>query len=77
MDVPLFASENPRPPIATRPFSVAAGILDGLVFSLNLVQKQPPEFRRAVLLISEAIAHGSTTRLNEALRDVSETNIAV
>jgi VWFA-related protein len=62
---------------AVRSGDSGAGILDGLVFSLNLVQKQPPEFRRAVLLISEAIDHGSTTRLNEALRDVSETNTAV
>jgi hypothetical protein len=54
-----------------------AGILDGLVFSLNLVQRRPPEFRRAVLLISEAVDHGSRTRLNEALHDVSETNTAI
>jgi len=54
-----------------------AGILDGLAFALNLVQKEPPEFRRAILLISEAVDHGSTIRLNEALHDVSETNTAI
>jgi VWFA-related protein len=54
-----------------------AAILDGLAFSLNLLQKQPPTFRRAVLLISEAVDHGSVTRIDEALRDVSETNTAI
>jgi VWFA-related protein len=62
---------------AVRAGDSGAGILDGLVFSLRLLQKQPPEFRRAVLLISEAVDHGSTTRLHEALRDVGETNTAI
>jgi VWFA-related protein len=62
---------------AVRAGDSGAGILDGLVFSLKLLQKQPPEFRRAVLLISEAVDHGSTTRVHEALRDLSETNTTI
>ncbi len=54
-----------------------AAILDSLAFSLRLLQKQPPTFRRAILLISEAVDHGSVTRIDEALRDVSETNTAI
>ena len=54
-----------------------AAILDGLAFSLRLLQRQPPTFRRAILLISEVVDHGSVTRIDEALRDVSETNTAI
>lgn len=54
-----------------------AAILDGLAVSINMVRKQPPEFRRAVLLISGTVDHGSQTKLSEALRVVSETNTVV
>ena len=47
------------------------------MYSLNLLRKQPPGYRRAVLLVSEAVDHGSTTRLEEALREVSETNTEI
>jgi VWFA-related protein len=54
-----------------------AAILDGLAFSLRLLQREPPTFRRAILLISEAVDHGSVTGIAEALRDVSESNTAI
>ncbi len=62
---------------ATHPGDGGAAILDGLAVSINMVRKQPPEFRRAVLLISGTVDHGSQTKLDEALRVVSETNTVV
>jgi VWFA-related protein len=60
-----------------RPGDGGAAILDGLAVSINMIQKQPPEFRRAVLLISGTVDHGSQTKLSEALRVVSETNTVI
>src|SRR5487761_1535088 len=60
-----------------RPGDGGTAILDGLALSINLVRKQPPEFRRAVLLISGTVDHGSRTKLDEALRIVSETNTVI
>jgi hypothetical protein len=54
-----------------------AAILDGLAFSVDLLRKQPPEYRRAILLISETIDHGSHTQLDDALRAISDTNTAI
>jgi VWFA-related protein len=52
-------------------------ILDGLGFSVELLRKQPPEYRRAILLLSETIDHGSQMKLDEALRAISDTNTAI
>lgn len=54
-----------------------AAILDGLAYSVDLLRKQPPSYRRAVLLISETIDQGSKIRLDEALHAVSDTNTAI
>jgi VWFA-related protein len=54
-----------------------AAILDSLGFSLDLLRKQPPEYRRAILLISESNDRGSKLRLDDALRDISDTNTAI
>jgi VWFA-related protein len=54
-----------------------AAILDGLGYSVDLLSKQPPEYRRAILLISETIDHGSRMQLEDALRAVSDTNTAI
>gem|GEM_PF-289456 len=54
-----------------------AAILDSLGFSLDLLRKQPPEYRRAILLISETNDHRSKVRLDEALRAISDTNTAI
>lgn len=62
---------------AIHPGDGGAAILDGLAVSINMVRKQPPEFRRAVLLISGTVDHGSQTKLDEALRVVSETNTVI
>jgi VWFA-related protein len=54
-----------------------AAILDALAFSVKVLSVQPPEYRRAILLLSETIDHGSTTTLPEALRAVSDTNTVI
>ena len=54
-----------------------AAILDALAFSVKILSVQPPEYRRAILLLSETIDHGSTTSLAEALRAVSDTNTVI
>lgn len=59
------------------PGNGGAAILDGLGFSVDLLRKQPPEYRRAILLISETIDHGSRVKLEEALREISDTNTAI
>jgi VWFA-related protein len=54
-----------------------ASILDGLAFALELLSKQPPEYRRAILLLSETVDRGSHTKLDEALHTISDTNTAI
>ena len=54
-----------------------AAILDSIGFSVNLLRKQPLEYRRAILLISESHDQGSHVKLEEALREISDTNTAI
>jgi VWFA-related protein len=54
-----------------------AAILDSLRFSVNLLRRQPASYRRAILLISETVDHGSQSTLDQTLRDVSDTNTAI
>ncbi len=49
-------------------------VLDGITFSVDLLRKQPPKYRRAILLLSETVDQGSHTTLVEALRAISDTN---
>jgi VWFA-related protein len=49
-------------------------ILDGVAFAVAQSRAQPTRFRRAILLLSETIDHGSKTTLSEALRLISDTN---
>jgi hypothetical protein len=42
-------------------------ILDGVAFAVAQLRAQPARFRRAILLLSETIDHGSKTTLSEAL----------
>jgi VWFA-related protein len=51
-----------------------AAILDAVAFAVAQLRTQPPRFRRAILLLSETIDHGSTTELGEALRLIGDTN---
>lgn len=54
-----------------------AAIYDGLKFAVDELQKQPPEYRRAILLISETVDHGSHVALEDAVRSVSDTNTVI
>jgi VWFA-related protein len=54
-----------------------AAILDGLKFSVDQLQKQPPEYRRAILLLSETVDHGSHIPLEDAVRAVTDTNTII
>ena len=54
-----------------------AAILDALAFSVDLLRKQPPQYRRAVLLISETLDRGSHLTLEDALRAISDTNTVI
>jgi VWFA-related protein len=54
-----------------------AAILDSLVFSIDLLRKQPPNYRRAILLISETVDSGSHLTLDEALRGLNNTNTTI
>ncbi len=54
-----------------------AAILDAVDYSVDLLRKQPPQYRRAILLISETVDHGSKVRLDDALRAVSDTNTSI
>lgn len=54
-----------------------AAILDALKFGINLLRKQPADYHRAVLLLSETIDSGSQTSLDDAVRAVFNTNTAI
>jgi len=54
-----------------------AGILDSLVFAVDLLRNAPRGYRRAILLLSETNDRGSIATLEEALRAVTETNTAI
>jgi VWFA-related protein len=49
-------------------------ILDGVVFAVEELRAQPARYRRAILLLSETIDHGSKATLPDALRLISDTN---
>ena len=54
-----------------------AAILDALAYSINMLRKMPPSYRRAIVLISETIDHGSHVSLDNALRAIDDTNTTV
>lgn len=54
-----------------------AAIFDSLAYSVNLLREQPPEYRRAILLLSETVDHGSQIKIGEALRAISDTNTII
>jgi VWFA-related protein len=54
-----------------------AAILDSLAFSIDLLRTQPPQYRRAILLISETLDAGSHLKLDAALRAISDSNTTI
>ncbi len=51
--------------------------MDAIVFAVEQFRAQPPNYRRAILLLSETIDQGSQTSLNDALHLISDTNTAI
>jgi VWFA-related protein len=54
-----------------------AVLLDGLKFAVDELLKQPPRYRRAILMLTETHDRGSQTSIEEAVRAVSDNNIAI
>jgi VWFA-related protein len=54
-----------------------AATLDSLGFSVDLLRRQPTQYRRAILLVAESHDRGSRVRLEDALREISDTNTAI
>ena len=54
-----------------------AAILDSLGFSIDLLRRQPPQYRRAILLISETNGDSSKLKMQDAVRAVSDTNTTI
>ena len=54
-----------------------AASLDALAMAVDMLRKQPPSFRRAILLISETVDRGSHVPMATALRDVSDSNSVI
>jgi VWFA-related protein len=72
--------ENCASPLAIHNLGLGdngAAILDTLGFSVDLLRNQPPEYRRAILLISETLDRGSHLKLEDALRAISDTNTVI
>jgi VWFA-related protein len=71
------ASEAIKAFVASKSGDGGAAILDSLAFSIDLLLHQPPEYRRAILLISETVDAGSHLKLDEALRSLNNTNTTI
>jgi VWFA-related protein len=54
-----------------------AAILDTLGYAVSILKDQPPKYRRAILLISETLDRGSHLKLEDSLREISDTNTAI
>jgi VWFA-related protein len=72
--------ENCASPLAIHNVALGdngAAILDSLGFAVELLRRQPAEYRRAILLISETLDRGSRMTLEDALREISDTNTVI
>lgn len=54
-----------------------AAILDSIAFGLDLLKKQLPQNRRAILLISQEHDSGSKAKMKDIIRELGETNTAI
>ncbi len=54
-----------------------SAILDALGFSVDLLRRQPVQYRRAILLLSETVDHGSRLAFDDAVRELSDSNTSI
>ncbi len=54
-----------------------AAILDSLEFAVNMLRAQPAGYRRAILLVSETADRGSETTVDQAVREITDTNTTI
>jgi VWFA-related protein len=60
-----------------QPGDMKAAVYDGLSYAVELLRKQPPSYRRAILLLSETLDNGSHTPLVDTLHAIADTNTAI
>lgn len=60
-----------------QPGDQKAAIYDALSFSVNMLRQQPTSYRRAILLFSETLDHGSHTSLVDTLHAIADTNTTI
>ena len=48
-----------------------------LGYAVDMLRKQPPSYRRAILLLSETVDQGSHIKIADALRVLSDTNTSI
>jgi VWFA-related protein len=60
-----------------KPGDPGAGILDALGYAVDLLRRQPPQYRRAILLLSQTQDSGSQLKLDDALRVIDDTNTSI
>jgi len=76
----LLTPFNPNTDVAAERLANLRGgdqggaVLDGVAFAVEQLRTQPARYRRAILLLSETIDHGSKTSLGDAVRLIGDTN---
>jgi VWFA-related protein len=60
-----------------KPGNDGDAIFDSLGYAVDLLRKQPASYRRAILLLSETLDHGSKMNLEDTLHAISDTNTAI
>jgi len=62
---------------ALQPGDGGAATLDALAYSVHLLQQEPPERERVVLLISETRDHGSRSKVNDVVAAIGQSNALI
>jgi VWFA-related protein len=72
--------DNCQSPLAVHNVALGdngAAILDSLEYAVDLLRSKPIGYRRAILLISETLDRGSETSIEQAVRDITNTNTTI
>ena len=54
-----------------------AAVLDALAYGIDMLREAPPNYRRAILFISQSLDAGSQTTLDQAVQAIDETNTTI